>query len=284
MLPNVQRPVVRVTDNDLLAAMQILACIARPPNPKEPLKQGKLEAGGNLLQAWFWSRKRHRGDKTPELDFLHAKSFQRSRIEDKLRTFSKDLYNAFEAGRWLQYKILGDASRLDPSLSGFRGISLRSLAADHWNRKNATRLAYDHGYTYSGLDDASNIRASIWTKRRPVVHMALAARNAIGSAALDREQPSEELKRLSAAWFALTPECERAYSEGEWDAPVFAEWNRLSKAISDERRNSRKPIELEAIVFDPVWVEPALKEAEEWAATIESRNLVGDVPLWRFVR
>jgi len=84
-----ERPVVRVTDNDLIAAMQILACIARPHRPA---------SGGELLQMWFWSRKHYRREKLPELgelQFLKKKWSQQNRIEPKLKTFSKDLFNAF---------------------------------------------------------------------------------------------------------------------------------------------------------------------------------------------
>ncbi|UAB78402.1 hypothetical protein INR77_01245 [Erythrobacter sp. SCSIO 43205] len=116
------------------------------------------------------------------------------------------------------------------------------------------------------------------------MHMALAAANEIAAAAQKREEPSEKLKQLQADWLAITPDCQRAIDEGHHDAPAIAEWNRLSRAISEERRSSRQSIELEAIVFDPVWVAPALEQAEAWATTIESRNLVSGVPLWRFVR
>lgn len=278
MLHNDDRPIVRVTDNDLLAAMQILACIARPHN------QSKLEAGGKLLQAWFWARKRQRGEPTPNLDFLHAKSFQKSRIEAKLSTFSNDLLSAFRAGLWLQWKILGNASKQHDWFKGFDGVSVRSLSAKHWNQKNADKVAMDNSFTTSRDDDAGNLRKSIWHKRRPVLHMALAAGNAIAQAAQEREQPSEKLTQLIAEWQALNPDLERAIAEGDGNSPAIAKWNRLSKAVSDERKNSREPLGLEAIVFDPVWVSPALEEAEQWAATIESHNLVNDVPLWRFVR
>lgn len=277
-MSNDDRPIVRVTDNDLLAAMQILACIARP------CPQSKLEAGGKLLQAWFWARKRQRGEPTPELDFIHPKSFQRNRIEPKLRTFSNDLWSAFRAGLWLQGKILGNASTQHHWFKGFSGISVRSLSAEHWNQKNADKVAMGNGFTTSRDDDAGNIRKSIWHKRRPVLHMALAAGNAIAQAASEREQPSEKLTQLIAEWEALNPECQRAIETRDCNSPAIAEWNRLSKAVSDERKNSREPLELAAIVFDPVWVSPALEEAEQWAATIESRNLVNDVLLWRFVR
>lgn len=261
--------------------MQILACIARPHN------QGKLEAGGNLLQAWFWARKSHRGESTPDLDFLHAKSFQRSRIEPKLRTFSEDLWKAFEAARWLQAIMLSDAGKKHHWFHGFSQITLRSLAANKWNAAPHRQAGFQSGEmaeTAPEEDDAGNIRKSIWWKRRPVVHMALAAANEIAMAAQNREEPSEELTMLIEEWQALSPECERALAEGKSDAPAIADWNKLSKAISEERKNSRQPLELEAIVFDPVWVAPALEQAEEWAVTIEKRNLVSGVPLWRFVR
>ena len=45
------RPVVRVTDNDLLASMQILACIARPH---------RVSSAGEILQQWSWARRRLR--------------------------------------------------------------------------------------------------------------------------------------------------------------------------------------------------------------------------------
>lgn len=272
------RPIVRVTDNDLQAAMQILACIARPHN------QSKLEAGGNLLQAWFWARKRQRGESTPDLDFQHGKAFQRSRIEPKLNTFSKDLWNAFVAGRWLQSKLLSDASNLHPWFEGFSGLSLRYQAANHWNRKNANRIALDNSHTTSRDDDAGNIRASIWRKRRPIVHMALAAANEICRAASNRDQPSDRLEELVAKRQAISPQCDRDIAEKKGETPAIAEWNRLSKAISEKRKNSRQPLELEAIVFDPVWVSPALEQAEKWASTIERRNITNGQPLWRFVR
>ncbi|WP_271439759.1 hypothetical protein [Pontixanthobacter luteolus] len=277
MLTSDHRPIVRVTENDLLAAMQILACIARPHN------QGKLEAGGKLLQAWFFARKRFRGEPTPGLDFLHPKSFQRSRIEPKLKTFSEDLWKAFEAARWLQAIILSSARDQHCWFQGFSHVTLRSLAANKWNTAPNRQAGFQSGElteTIPEEDDAGNIRKSIWWKRRPIVHMALAAANEIAQAAIDREQPTERQKRLEAKMRAISQNRERAAN----DSTAIAEWNKLSKAVSQERRNASKPIDLEAIVFDPVWVAPALEQAEEWARTIERQNLVSGVPLWRFVR
>ncbi|WP_373084890.1 hypothetical protein [Sneathiella sp.] len=138
--------------------------------------------------------------------------------------------------------------------------------------------------TLANEEDATNIRKSIWNKRRPVLHMALAAGNEIANAHTHRQIPSKRLTELQDEWQVITPDCERAIANGDEQSAAISEWNRLSKAISEERKSSEKPIELEEIVFDPVWVEPALKQAEEWAGTMQRHQIVPKSQIWRFTR
>ena len=165
------RPIVRVTDDDRVAAMQILACIARPHRPA---------SAGELMQQWFWARARHRREGLPLELALPVPD--KDKLAAKLPALSKDIKAAIRAGDWLKMKCADEVTSY--------GLSLRQQGARQWN---AAHKADDH--TTSRTDEAASAKQRIWNKRRPVVHMALAAREEL------RELHPEGLPDLEAVVF-----------------------------------------------------------------------------------
>lgn len=206
------RPIVRVTDEDLIAAMQILACIARPQQPAR---------AGELMQQWFWARKRHRREGLPPE--LAIPVPDKDRISSKLPALAKDIKAAIEAGDWLKMKWAAEET--------FFGFSLRQQGARRWNASHkADILQGKIAATASRENEAASAKQRIWNKRRPVVHMALAVR--------------EELREL--------------HPEGLPD--------------------------LEAVVFNPVWVSGALRRAEGYAEAAIRHKILKPGEPWRFIR
>ncbi len=165
------RPVVRVTNDDRVAAMQILACIARPHRPA---------SAGELMQEWYWARARHRREGLPPELMIPVPD--KDRIAAKLPALSKDIKAAIRAGDWLKMKWAAEATSF--------GLSLRQQGARQWN---AAHKADDR--TTSRTDEAASAKQRIWNKRRPVVHMALAVREEL------RELHSAGLPDLEAVVF-----------------------------------------------------------------------------------
>lgn len=173
------RPVVRVTGNDLVAAMQILACIARPTRPAD---------AGDLMQQWFWARKRSRREDRPEI--FDIKIPDKDRISAKLPALAKDLANAFEAGRWLKSKLMAES---DCVIVKAFGSSIRQEAANRWNKERNAAILRDTARVTSRDDETAIAKQRIWIKRRPVAHMAMAVREQIREEFPDGFNGLEEL-------------------------------------------------------------------------------------------
>lgn len=206
------RPIVHVTDEDLIAAMQILACIARPLEPAR---------AGELMQQWFWARRRSR-----RVNFLPELAIpvpDKDRINSKLPALAKDIKAAIRAGDWLKMKWAAESTSF--------GLSLRQQGARQWNAAHKADIERGKlGPTASRENEAASAKQRIWNKRRPVVHMALAVR--------------EELREL--------------HPEGLPD--------------------------LEAVVFNPVWVPGALIRAEGYAEVAIKHKILKPGEPWRFIR
>jgi hypothetical protein len=158
---NKDRPIVRVTHDDCTAALQIIACIARPKRPA---------SAGELMQQWFWARKRYRREGLPEC--LEIKIPDKNKITAKLPALRKDILNAWESGRWLLRRCAADCGG---EVADRYGASFRQLGAKHWNdthRRGITKG--DLSEASSSRDESAVAKQIIWTKRRPVAHMALA--------------------------------------------------------------------------------------------------------------
>ena len=168
------RPIVRVTDNDLTAAMQILACIARPNRPA---------SAGELMQQWFWARKRYRREGLP--DDLEVPIPDKDRIEAKLPALTKDIGNGLEAGRWFKTKWMAES---DGIITKAFGRSIREQGAQRWNVEHQADIKRGQGHATSRDDQTATAKQRIWIKRRPVAHMALAVGNEMGGGIADLEE------------------------------------------------------------------------------------------------
>lgn len=155
-IPSGERHRIPLDRNDIIAAAQVLSYIARPERP---------ESGVKLLNEWWLARCRTGGDDISAAPFAVDKP---NRLQVRLDTFGKDLRNGFQAGVWLQWKILGEAAHMHHWFAGFTGVSLGKLAAKKLGDGATSRDA-----------EIPNVRRNIWIKRRPVAHIALAAANEI---------------------------------------------------------------------------------------------------------
>lgn len=210
------RSVVRVTDNDLVAAMQILACIARPHRPA---------SAGELMQQWLWARKRYRKEGLPA--DLEIAVPDKNVIESKLVALAKDISAGLEAGEWLQMKW---AACSDGVLVRAMGASIRQQAARKWNEEHRAGIKQGQGHVTSRDDQTAIAKQRIWTKRRPVAHMSLAVRD------------------IAAEVFKETPR------------------------------------ELEALLFNPTWINDALARAETYAEVAVSHRILRPGESWHFLR
>lgn len=211
------RPIVRVTDNDIIAAMQILACISRPKNPAR---------AGELLQQWFWARKRFRREGLPS--DLEISIPDKGRIAAKLPALVKDIEAAMKAGEMFKSKWMIES---DGVIVKAFGQSLRRQGAQMWNEKHKAQIAKGtKGRTSSRDDEAASAKQRIWHKRRPIAHMALAVRNYVN--------------------------------------PILSE----------------QTVELEELVFNPVWVEDVLVRAEVYAEVAIAHSILKPEEPWLFKR
>jgi hypothetical protein len=154
-----ERRSIRLDDNDLVAGAQILSWIARPHRPESAVK---------ILNHWYWELQRDRGKQIPDLPFALSK---RNRIELQFRRLEADCLTGMRAGVWLQWKVLENSQH--PWFTD-AGTSTRELAR---------RRAETKG---TNTDPANEIR-DIWQKRKPVLHLALSAGDALGRWLTERD-------------------------------------------------------------------------------------------------
>lgn len=187
-----QRRQIRLDSDDLAAASQILAYIARPHRP------GSVD---QLINAWICNSERP------------------SRLEPKIGTLVKDLLNTFEAARWLQRSILSNFantkeimlpdSGLRFKVTGFPGV---------WPVTSLRRSALARA---GGSEGSGNAFRDIWSKRRPVVHLALAAANEMG--------------KLHRAQSSIGLDINLAVRDGSWVKPALLNaeaWARSAQSLS----------------------------------------------------
>ena len=159
-----RREIILDSEN-VTAAAQILAWIALPHRP---------QSGVDLLNNWFWARRRHRREPVPDLPFDLKKP---NRLGPQLETFRQRTLTAFRAGMWFETKTMSGPNR--PAIfSGF-DVSTRHLA-----------------YKRAGLRDtapANEIR-DVWSRRKSVAHLAAGAGNAIAQVHAARGVPGFDLE------------------------------------------------------------------------------------------
>jgi hypothetical protein len=150
-----ERYAIRVDDDDLIAAAQILAWIARPHRPESAVK---------LLNEWYLRLLIIRGVSSTELPFLPDK---KGRLDPKFYRLQTECMTGFRAGTWLNWKILSAAPH---KWFASVDISTRELG----RRRAQAR----HAVPENELPD-NEIR-DVWSKRKPIAHLALGAGQAIG--------------------------------------------------------------------------------------------------------
>lgn len=161
---------IRLDDRDLIAGAQILAWIAMPHRP---------QPGVHLLEQWYWSRRRYRKENVPPLPYDLSKQ---SRITLQLAQFNRRVLEGLRAGIWFHRRCLVGVPGDGLILTGLRGMgaSTRRLA----------RMCADR----TGVEQANAIRA-IWSRRKPVLHLASAAAEVLAARYADEDRRGFDLER-----------------------------------------------------------------------------------------
>ena len=142
------RESIRLDGDDTIAAAQICAWIARPNRPESAMK---------VLDHWRRELQREWGKPDPVPNDVLMK---RNRIIPQFIRLEAECLTAFRAGQWLQAHFLKTTPH--KWFNAFdRGVT--ALAADR-----------------VGMDDRGNEIARVWSKRKAVAPMCLAAGNALG--------------------------------------------------------------------------------------------------------
>lgn len=164
----VPRRAIRLDENDVVAAAQILAWIALPHRP---------HAGVDLLCNWFWARRHYRGQPIPELPFKLKKP---SLLGPQLEQFRRRALAGFRAGLWFEQVVMSTSD-----VSWFEGyhVSVRSLA----------RRLLTPQQRREAPEETGNKFRDIWSPRKPFAHLAAAAACEIAN----------EHERLGVAGFDL---------------------------------------------------------------------------------
>lgn len=184
---------IRLDDDDLIAGAQILAWIAMPHRP---------QPGVRLLEQWYLARRRYRNETVPALPFPLSKQ---GRITAQLAHLNRRVLEGFRAGIWFDRRCFAVLPGDGPILSGLRGMgaSTRQLAK-----------SYADG---NGIEQGNAIRA-IWSKRKPVLHLASAAAEVLASRYADEDRHGFDLERTVfwPNWVAET--IDRAGQKAEFAA------------------------------------------------------------------
>lgn len=149
-----ERYALRIDGDDTVAAAQILACIARPPCEEMP---DRHEKAIKVLNHWYWANHRKAGGEMPKITFPLEKP---GRLVGPMLRLQEDCLTAFRAGAWLQFALLKEAPH-------------------HWFNScdvGVTALATDR----VGMENRGNEITRVWSRRKPVLHLCLAAGNALG--------------------------------------------------------------------------------------------------------
>ena len=161
---------IRLDDRDLIAGAQILAWIAMPHRP---------QPGVHLLEQWYWSRRRYRKENVPSLPYNLSKQ---SRITLQLAQFNRRLLEGLRAGVWFERRCLAAVPGDGPITTVLRGMgaSTRQLARMYANR--------------TGVEQSNAIR-DIWSRRKPVLHLASAAAQVLAVRYADEDRRGFDLER-----------------------------------------------------------------------------------------
>ena len=161
---------IRLDNRDMVAGAQILAWIAMPHRP---------QPGVHLLNQWFWARRRFRKEGIPPLPFELRKQ---NRLSLQLAQFNKRVLDGFRAGIWFDrrcWSVLPGEGAISIGLRGM-GASTRRLAQSYSER--------------TGIEPSNAIRA-IWSKRKPVLHLASATAHVLAERFADEDRRGFDLER-----------------------------------------------------------------------------------------
>lgn len=147
-----ERRAIRLDNHDIIAAAQILAWIALPHRPHD---------GVNLMQQWYFARRRHRGQENPALPFDLKKP---NRLEPQLVQFEARCLDAFRAGIWFDRQITRGPNVVAGPIAKGMSVSIHRLAARRMRAKGIDPVEEGTG----------NAVRDIWSKRKPVAHLASA--------------------------------------------------------------------------------------------------------------
>lgn len=182
---------IRLHDDDLIAGAQILAWIAMPHRP---------EQGVHLLEQWYWGRRRFRGEIVPPLPYDLGK---RSRLVPQLAQFNRRVLDAFRAGMWFHRRCLATTPGNGIISQGLRGLgaSTRTLAKSYADR--------------NGVEQGNAIRV-IWSKRKPVLHLAYAAGEVLSARYWEEDRGGFDLERTVFWPNWVTDTISRAEQKANW--------------------------------------------------------------------
>jgi hypothetical protein len=170
--PGAPRREIRLDTDDLIAGAQILAWIAMPHRP---------QSGVHLLEQWCWARRRYRGESVPILPYNLSKQ---SRITVQLAQFNRRVLEGFRAGLWFDRRC----NAALPANQGPILNAIRSMGAS--TRVLARSYAARHG-----VEQGNAIRA-IWSKRKPVLHLASATVEVLCSHYAGEDRCGFDLERM----------------------------------------------------------------------------------------
>lgn len=187
-----ERRSILLDQHNVVAAAQILSWVAMPHRP---------QAGVDLLCNWYWARRKHRGDTVLDLPFDLKKP---NRLEQQLETFRHRVLRGFRAGSWFQLRVLS-APNQSTWFADF-DVSIRSLA----------RRQLPPSRRGGESEAEGNPIRDIWSRRKPIAHMAIAAGDAIAEIHLQREVPGFDLEMtlFDPVWLVAALEAAESRAHG----------------------------------------------------------------------
>lgn len=175
-MAEIHRRKIYLDAGDLAAGAEILAYIARPHRPESVIK---------VIDGWL------------------NQTEKPSRLRPKIDTLVKDLLNGFEAARWLHRAILSGAANTKKIVLFESGEKLKvSEFPGSWPvsslRSSALKKAYED---YA----AGNTFRDIWSRRKPILHLALAAGNEIGKLNKSKAVSGLDMNLVVTDWSWVKP-------------------------------------------------------------------------------
>jgi hypothetical protein len=146
------RKEICLDSNDVIAAAQIVSWIARPHRP---------ESGVSILNQWYWINRKKAGGSLPNR--FDLKLEKPGRIGRSFQKLEADCIMALRAGIWAQAAVL-------------------KATPHHWFENFTTGIrALGEARAVERGSSAGNEIRDVWSKRKSVAHLCLAATNALAA-------------------------------------------------------------------------------------------------------